>query len=78
MRHTVVIGSYRNEQKRSNGMNLANKLTLSRIIAVPFVMAALLMDNVAYNLELNISQSSDCKQISCLDNFYCGDHHKPL
>ncbi len=35
-------------------MNLANKLTLSRIIAVPFVMAALLMDNVAYNLELDI------------------------
>lgn len=35
-------------------MNLANKLTVSRIIAVPFVMGALLMDNVAYNLELNI------------------------
>lgn len=37
-------------------MNLANKLTLSRIIAVPFVMAALLMDNVTTTLNLHVPQ----------------------
>lgn len=34
-------------------MNLANKLTFSRVIAIPFIMVALLLENVTNPLNIH-------------------------